>query len=153
MTLELDFTTFRQKTAEFFETYPLYRTLQFSGEVAPHGRAYASPEIKTHCTVCGSIQRWNGGEDVGFDRDQPGYRQVTYRCKNCSSASVAYFVWVDIKRGMLTKVGQYPALERTPPKALSAIMSEDDLRLYRQALTCRRSRSWSADKSTPDGKA
>ena len=65
---------------------------------------------------------------------------MTYQCRACRTGK---YYWLLLtfgeSGGTVIKTGQHPALELNPLPIIAAGMEKDDLRLYRQALTCRHS--------------
>jgi hypothetical protein len=153
---ELNSESFTHRIREVIAHWPLYRTLEFTGSVLvrtpqppkalplPIGTAptmcVAFPfEIEMDCATCSMFLRWEV-DGVRHATDFGGsYFKLRYVCRNCSAEMTEVFLRLQIKDagGRVAKVGQYPPLERQPVAAVASSLDEDDLKLYRQALTLR----------------
>jgi hypothetical protein len=63
----------------------------------------------------------------------------SYKCKNCGKNTIQYFfIWRERENdNLFVKVGQYPAMEERIPDDLSAALTKDDAKMYRNALRMR----------------
>jgi len=110
---------------EFFESWPLYKTLAYD-------RSFPIPKaISRHCERCELGTTW-----VCRGNFSQLYNVVLlwFRCNLCELASVVYTVCrVD---GTVTKIGQYPRHSMGVALDFEQRLG-DDSELYRKALVCR----------------
>jgi hypothetical protein len=101
------------------------------------------PRLPLLCLKCTRVQNFDvegaftlRGESVAGTGP---VHQLDYRCKNCDSYRVRYFLLALVggDTTSLVKCGQYPPLQREPPAAVASLLSKSDLGLYRSALTTR----------------
>src|SRR5690349_14074533 len=127
------------KLREILETWPLYRTFQYTGAF---GNKLPN-EIRLFCgkSVCKKEQQWRlSGFAASYTHHKRDFLEVIYTCRNCGVATIRYYLFWGGQMpdtGMVFKVGQYPALVKEPPAELAKKLSKDDLDLYRKALTSR----------------
>lgn len=144
-----EFSNLLNALPEVLKTWPLYRILEFSGDVTfDYGGTpvFSVPgEITTMCSVCDHDQQWRLEDTDEVHGDEvyilSGFIVLRYRCKNCGSAWRHFCLIIDINTsgGKIVKVGQYPPLDKEPDRLLASAMDKADLALYRKALTCRNS--------------
>lgn len=118
------------------ESWPLYRSLVYTGA---ESTAVLPDVISIECESCNGEQRWER-TNLGLGAtDRSGFREATYRCRNCKERTLRiYFYWSRIKDEFLfEKVGQYPPLEERLPALLQKQLEGQDLDFYKKALRCR----------------
>jgi hypothetical protein len=155
--------TFQALMSRVIMTSPLYRVHEFSTGIVEEasemtGTALYAPmprTIRMECTTrCLQFEPWDvngttkgkvylknnalwGGGNTFTEKEV-----LSYHCRGCGSVKEYWltFYW-DRKesKGTVSKIGQLPSLELSPPHLIAAGMDPQDLKLYRQALTCRNS--------------
>lgn len=142
--------------AELIVEWPLYKTLRFEGNfstwIGEGNRVrcvYLPDEISKFCVFdyCRHVQLWALQKpevgmmmNVEFHDRRSEFVEVQYKCKNCGSLANCWFFFSFWRSdGWIEKVGQYPPLEREPSNVLAGALSDEDLGLYRHALTTRNS--------------
>jgi hypothetical protein len=116
---------------EVFESWPLYRPFRCESDATPD-------EIAIRCSKCKAVQRWSriAGAYAGSGSS---FRWVVYRCNNCGANHAFVAVTVESGSGgyVVTKIGQYPPLEEDVPVGLRALLTKEDVDLYKKALRSR----------------
>lgn len=153
--------TFTSRMKDVLVEWPLYRQLQFTGSVththvSPGRDSFPGPrtseyvvlpeQIEMLCSHCMKEQRWklvqphNNYPGAVFRMNSEHVKAV-YVCRNCERSTATYHLLFSVNDdgGTVSKVGQFPALEREPSPILASAMDKGDLLLYRHALTCRNS--------------
>ena len=128
--------------------WPLYRKYEVGGHFLHKDVGQSPPkvyiqlpqEIRMDCEACCHKQPWDIHSPHRGQAAADMLCNTRYDCRACH-ASKYYWLYMefDDEGGIVTKVGQVPALELQPPPLIAAGMEKDDLRLYRHALTCRHS--------------
>ena len=136
--LELSEEEVKQRIAEIFQSWPLYRTLKYKGEFEGN----FPKTIKLFCKSCKQETFWE--IQPKFFYRSNAIDQVLYRCRNCGESIVQFLLKWDTDAGMLmtslSKVGQFPPLEERINTELEEKLSaneSNDIELYRKALRCR----------------
>jgi len=123
----------RTKLKLVFQTWPLYRTLHYTGAE----QVITVPKLLTlFCDNCKKDTFWET-EIYGAHKD--GFTHKSYKCRNCGSRSVTYyFYWKrEQANSLFFKVGQYPELEEAVSQTLEEALSPEDLKVYKNALRMR----------------
>jgi hypothetical protein len=134
---------------------PLYRSHVVEGFGSENGNHYFTlpASVSMRCHNCDHIQPWKITEPAGRKvylsghggpviRNWTAFPTIRYSCRACFASALYCFriTWDKAKdEGLITKIGQYPALELEPPKIIADCMDSVDSGLYRHALTCRHS--------------
>ena len=138
---------------EVLQSWPLYRRFEYSeqdrhfldSEDATFG--VLPQEIILPCKTCKTEQRWRrtgggvGAEGRIYLNTEP--HDAIYKCQVCDRREVYFtFYWyLTEEGGLFQKIGQYPPLHyfQDVPRELTDLLSDSDLKLYRQALSNRNS--------------
>lgn len=136
----------------FLADWPLYRPYKYDGNLwSPtynhRGYALSFPEIlKLYCPDedCRTIQVWETANCPFASSNTTGidaFSQVSYTCRNCKRSAVHYFLYFNLNllRGEIAKVGQWPPLSREADPIVVARWGKADKLLYRDAMTFRNS--------------
>jgi len=126
------------KLQDVLENWPLYRELMYSGSEA----SFLPEEISYFCEniKCKKEQLWKRDEYSYGSGGDKGVKTCEYVCRNCGSSHIRYFyLWLtpDEQSWSFVKIGQYPPVQKEPPKRLASNLDQSDLDLYRKALTSR----------------
>lgn len=126
----------KERLRQFLESWPLYRTLEYSGATD----IYLFPdEITLDCPKCNLGTFWRIRKPAG-SADRSGFDTRTYTCKNCGRMNTTfhyYWAWEKSEVGMFFKVGQWPQIEETVSTSLRDALDETDLQTYKKALRMR----------------
>jgi hypothetical protein len=117
------------------QTWPLYRVFQYTGA----DNALTVPKfLSLFCPNCQKETFWETGIYAG-DNHRDGFTSKQFKCRNCTSRWVTYyFYWKkEEQHTEFFKVGQYPQLEEHVSQTLEAALTQEDLRLYKNALRLR----------------
>lgn len=121
------------------QTWPLYRTLHYDGAET----VKLVPEhLSLFCENCKLETFWETSfysNEGGGEGNRGGFTQKAYKCRNCKRMGVTYyFYWKKGSQGVLFfKVGQWPELEERVSQTLKDALSQEDLKLYKNALRLR----------------
>lgn len=125
---------------EFLEKYNLYQ--KFHMEVPPDFTNFKKPSIHLFCESCGSEQTFNMINEYDFYRypsdPRPSKGEISlleYKCAGCNTFERKFLMKVSDTLDYLMKVGQYPAPDISPDKALSKVLGEHK-ELFKKGLIC-----------------
>ena len=138
---------------EVLQSWPIYRRFEYGDHdrhfLDSEGATFGvlPEEITLPCRTCTSEQRWRrteGGVGVeGWVYLNKEPHVTVYKCINCEQRTVYFtFYWYLTEAGgLFQKIGQYPPLHYFlgVPREMSDLLSDAELKLYRQALSNRNS--------------
>lgn len=121
------------------QTWPLYRTLHYAGAETV---TLVPKRLTLFCENCKMETFWEtsfSGYETSGKGNRDGFGRKSYDCRNCGRLEVIYyFYWEKEEQGTLFfKVGQWPELEERVSQALEDALSQEDLKLYKNALRLR----------------
>jgi hypothetical protein len=132
--------------ADILKNGPLYHEYTYTSREAheplfnQNSRHTTLPQFKMYCdnVMCKQETWWStDNNSVIFGMEDICKR--SYKCKNCGKNTIQYFfIWRERENdNLFVKVGQYPSMEERIPDALSAALTKDDAKMYRNALRMR----------------
>ncbi|MGO9403261.1 MAG: hypothetical protein ACLPVW_07300 [Terriglobales bacterium] len=129
-----------ERLKEAFESWPLYRTLHYTGA----DLSYLPAEISLFCSNCKNTQRWQRYSQFGrFDpagNSRTGFTSEQYRCRNCAFSVVQYYFYWGKDRngaGSFFKTGQWPSIDESIRTELEDRLDKEDLDFYKKAIRLR----------------
>jgi len=117
------------------QTWPLYRVFQYTGT----DNVSTVPQyLNLFCDNCEKDTFWETHLYSG-ETNNTGFTSKQFKCRNCgSSQTTYYFYWKkEQQHTEFFKVGQYPELEERVSQTLVGALTQEDLKMYRNALRLR----------------
>jgi hypothetical protein len=137
-----------ERLAKLLTGGPLYKKLRYKGAL----KSILPYTLSMVCAICESrIQNWERfsrfksaytGEESNLTGDS--FNEAQYKCRNCGRSLVTYFYYWrshkipnQVPDFEFAKVGQFPPLQADVTPVLSRKLGEQEVQLYRKALTSR----------------
>lgn len=117
------------------QEWPLYRSLVYTGA---NNVSFVPQYIRLFCEGCDISTFWQTTFGQ-YEKFPDGFASKEYKCRNCGKGTIRYYFYWARREGqtLFFKVGQFPELEEQVSSTLEAALTDEDLKLYKNALRLR----------------